>query len=101
LSICRLRRVDGIARVSGEEAQADGGGAENLAVLGAIDNSRCYERGLLQLFIDHDAPPPWLRAPSDPMDERGVVSVSRAPGLGLEIDFDYIAASTVSAGEGA
>ena len=33
----------------------------------------------------YDAPPPWLNAPVDPMDDEGDVHISPEPGLGLNI----------------
>ena len=49
-----------------------------------------YERGLLHPFIDHDQPAPWLNKLVDPMDDEGYVHVSQEPGLGMDINFDYI-----------
>ena len=47
-------------------------------------------RGLLHPFIDYDEVPPWLNSPVDPMDEAGDVHVSQLPGLGWDINWDYI-----------
>ena len=49
-----------------------------------------YERGLLHPFIDYETPPPWLNTIPDPMDNEGFVHVSQEPGLGWDINFDYI-----------
>ena len=54
-----------------------------------------YERGLLHPFVDYDATPEWLNAPVDPMDANGMVHVSELPGLGQDINWDYIKAHTV------
>ena len=54
-----------------------------------------YERGLLHPFVDYDAVPPWLNESVDPMDAEGNVSVSQLPGLGMNINFDYIRANAV------
>jgi L-alanine-DL-glutamate epimerase-like enolase superfamily enzyme len=54
-----------------------------------------YERGLLHPFIDYDQPKPWLKTLEDPMDAEGYVHVSQLPGLGLDINFDYIKANVV------
>jgi L-alanine-DL-glutamate epimerase-like enolase superfamily enzyme len=45
---------------------------------------------LLHPFVDYDQTPAWLNAPVDPMDEQGNVRVSELPGLGMQINFDYI-----------
>ena len=34
--------------------------------------------------------PPWLNAPTDPMDEQGMVHVPQVPGLGWDFNWDYI-----------
>ena len=57
--------------------------------------SKYYERGLLHPFIDYDEVPVWLNSPLDPMDEEGYVHVSDRPGLGLDINWDYIEAHRV------
>ena len=49
-----------------------------------------YERGLLHPFIDHEAVPAWLNKRDDPMDNEGYVYVSQDPGLGQDINWDYI-----------
>ena len=38
----------------------------------------------------YDQTPPYLEAPSDPMDADGFVTVPTAPGLGYRLDWDYI-----------
>jgi L-alanine-DL-glutamate epimerase-like enolase superfamily enzyme len=69
------------------------GGVGNLHVLCAMGIAgEYYERGLLHPMLDYETPPPWLKEPVDPMDDDGLVHVSPKPGLGMEIDFDYVAA---------
>jgi len=71
-------------------------GAGNLHVLGAMGiPGKYYERGLLHPFIDYDKPDPWLKEIIDPLDDEGYVHLPQKPGLGLEIDFDYINDNTV------
>jgi len=66
-------------------------GAGNLHALGAMGiPGEYYERGLLHPFLDYEKPDPWLKEIIDPLDEDGCVRVPQKPGLGLEIDFDYI-----------
>ena len=70
------------------------GGVGNLHVLGAMYlPGLYYERGLLHPFIDYDVPPPWLNALVDPMDEEDFVHISPDPGLGYDINLDYINAN--------
>ncbi|MEN9616953.1 MAG: hypothetical protein RL022_2375 [Chloroflexota bacterium] len=71
-------------------------GAGNLHALCAMAwPGKYYERGLLHPFIDYERPPQWLRTIDDPMDDEGYVHVSSRPGLGQDIDWDYIAAHEV------
>jgi len=49
-----------------------------------------YERGLLHPEIEYEAQPPWLNEPIDPMDADGMVKIPQRPGLGYDIDWDYI-----------
>ena len=68
-----------------------GGGGGNLRVLGSmVSPGLDYERGLLHPFIDHDETPAWLNKPIDPMDNEGMVHISQDPGLGYDINWDYI-----------
>ena len=71
-------------------------GSGNLHALCAMSiPGQYYERGLLHPFVDYEKPKPWLKTLEDPMDQDGYVSVSQKPGLGQEIDFDYIKANLV------
>jgi L-alanine-DL-glutamate epimerase-like enolase superfamily enzyme len=66
-------------------------GVGNLHALGAmVTQGMYYERGLLHPFVDYDVPPPWLNELVDPMDDEGFVHISQNPGLGLNINWDYI-----------
>ena len=80
----------------GVRMEVHGGGPGNLHALCAMGfPGQYYERGLLHPFIDYDAVPPWLNELPDPMDDQGFVHVSEKPGLGLDINFDYIDANLV------
>jgi L-alanine-DL-glutamate epimerase-like enolase superfamily enzyme len=73
-----------------------GGGPGNLSALCAMGIAgEYYERGLLHPFLDYDATPPWLNAPTDPMDEHGLVHVPQIPGLGWDLNWDYIKDNTL------
>jgi L-alanine-DL-glutamate epimerase-like enolase superfamily enzyme len=73
-----------------------GNGAANLTVVAAIKNCRWYERGLLHPFLDYDEAPAYLNTLPDPMDAEGYVHLSQKPGLGEDINFDYIESNTVT-----
>ncbi|MDE2810034.1 MAG: enolase, partial [Gemmatimonadota bacterium] len=53
-------------------------------------NGEFYERGLLHPFIDFDQPAPWLHEHGELMDDQGFVHVPQRPGLGMNINWDYI-----------
>jgi L-alanine-DL-glutamate epimerase-like enolase superfamily enzyme len=76
--------------------EVHGGGAGNLQVLCAMGiPGEMYERGLLHPFLDHDQPAPWLNEIVDPLDDEGYVHVSQRPGLGEDINFDYVQANLI------
>lgn len=83
-------KVIHVAEALGMDCEIHGGNPGNLALCGAMKNGRWYERGLLHPFLDHDEPPEYLHEISDPMDAEGLVHMPRLPGLGENINFDYI-----------
>lgn len=83
-----------LAEAFGMDCEMHGGGAGTLAVLGAVSNSRWYERGLLHPHYDFDAVPPHLLRAIDPVDAEGYVRLSEEPGLGEAYDLEYIEAET-------
>ena len=71
--------------------EVHGGGSGNLHVLGAMGiPGEFYERGLLHPFIDYDEIEPWLNSKIDDLDDEGYVHMPQTPGLGEDINFDYI-----------
>jgi L-alanine-DL-glutamate epimerase-like enolase superfamily enzyme len=94
--ITPLLKIAHLAESHGMAMEVHGGGAANLQVLCTMGiPGRFYERGLLHPHADYEKPRPWLRALADPMDAQGFVHVSALPGLGLDIDFDYITANEI------
>jgi L-alanine-DL-glutamate epimerase-like enolase superfamily enzyme len=89
-------KVAHLAESFNMDCEIHGGGAGNLAVLGAMHNARWYERGLLHPFIDHDAVPEYLNSIVDPMDDDGNIPMPTLPGLGEDINFDYIEDNVIS-----
>jgi len=89
--ITPLVKIAHLAESFGMHMEVHGGGVGNLHVLCAMATPGLYyERGLLHPFIDYDATPAWLNAPVDPMDSEGNVHVSQLPGLGMDLNVDYI-----------
>jgi L-alanine-DL-glutamate epimerase-like enolase superfamily enzyme len=81
----------------GQQCEIHVGGFGNLAALGATSEETCeyYERGLTLPGVDRDATPPYLHSPCDPMDDEGYVHIPQGPGLGIELNWDYIDANRV------
>ena len=79
-----------IAEGFGMSCEVHGTGTGNLAICAAIPNTSYYERGLLHPFLDYDRPPAYLRRIDDEMDGDGLVRLRDEPGLGQDIDLDYI-----------
>ncbi len=73
-----------------------GGGPGNLAALCAMNiPGEFYERGLLHPFVDYEQPPPHLNSIADPLDDAGSVTVSDEPGLGWDVNWDWVEANRV------
>lgn len=81
-----------LAEAHGLSIEMHHGGPATLQVLAAMTiPGRFYERGLLHPELDHEIPPPWFTAVTDPMDADGFVAVPAGPGIGWPIDHDYLA----------
>lgn len=89
-------KVAHLAESFNMDCEIHGGGSGNLAVIGGISNTHWYERGLLHPFIDYDEVPAHLNSIVDPMDEDGYVPMPTLPGLGEDINFEYISEHTIS-----
>ena len=89
--ITPLMKIVHLCESFGVRMEVHGGGPGNLHVLCAMGiTGEFYERGLLHPFIDYDEVPPWFNSQPDPMDEEGYVHVSDEPGLGWDINWDYV-----------
>ncbi|MCZ6678428.1 MAG: enolase, partial [Candidatus Poribacteria bacterium] len=96
--ITPLMKIVHLCESFGVRMEVHGGGPGNLHVLCAMGiPGEYYERGLLHPFLDYEAQTPWLNAIVDPLDDEGYVHVSEKPGLGLDINFDYIRAHALEA----
>ena len=96
--ITALMKIAHLAEAFGMAMEVHGGGAGNLQALGAMAiPGELYERGLLHPFVDYEEPEPWLHSRVDPMDDEGYVHLPDRPGLGHDIDFDYIREHTIDA----
>src|SRR2546428_75195 len=98
--ITPLVKIAHLAEAFGMNMEVPGGGGGNLHVLCAMATPGLYyEPGLLHPSVDYDAPPSWLKESVDPMDDEGYVHVSQKPGLGMDINFDYISDNRVGSRE--
>ncbi len=78
----------------GMRATIHGGWWGNMQIYASTDadTTEYFERGLFAPGLDeeYEKPPPYLKELCDPMDGEGNVLVPRKPGLGFELDWDYI-----------
>ena len=75
--------------------EVHGTGASNLSVALAVPNTSFYERGLLHPFIDYEAPKEYQNRIDDEMDADGYVHGREEPGLGQDLNWEYIDANLV------
>ena len=96
--ITPLMKLAHLCEAHGMAMEVHGNGAANLHALCAMAiPGEYYERGLLHPFVDYEKPKPWLNSIDDPLDADGCVRVSQQPGLGQDINFDYIHANLLTA----
>jgi L-alanine-DL-glutamate epimerase-like enolase superfamily enzyme len=86
-----------LAEAFGMNCEVHASHAGNLTLCAVQRNGRWFERGLLHPFVDYDRPPQYLNNIWDPMDNEGYVHLSDAPGLGFDLNLDYIKANEVKA----
>jgi L-alanine-DL-glutamate epimerase-like enolase superfamily enzyme len=79
-----------LAECFGMNCEIHGSGPGNLTLCAAQKNGTWYERGLLHPFIEYDEVPEYLNARADAMDAEGYVHLPQIPGLGDDINFEYI-----------
>ncbi len=95
--ITPMMKIVHLAESFNIQMESHGPDVANLHVLCAMSvPGEYHERGLLHPFIDYDTPPVWLHSLGDPMDDEGYVHISDRPGIGLDINFDYIRDNLVS-----
>jgi len=78
----------------GLDAEIHGGGPAHRHVMASIRNTNYYELGLVVPGVKHTKPPvykdPRLLDELDSIDEHGCVTVPEGPGLGAEIDWEWV-----------
>jgi len=90
--ITGVRKTVDMYEALGMKCEIHVGGFGNAQILAATSADICeyFERGLLKLDMVDTPPPPYLTAPCDPMDKQGFVQLPDGPGLGFELNWDYI-----------
>ena len=90
--ITGARKTAVVCEAYGIRCEIHMAGWGNLQVLGATseDTSEYYEKGLMAPGVDIDAPHPYLRDTCDRIDADGYVHLPASPGMGYEIQWDYI-----------
>ena len=81
-----------LCQLHGLKCELHFGGHAHLQLLGAAPEATClyYERGLLRPGLDDPLAAPYLNGVPDPLDDEGNVIISQQPGLGLDLNWDYI-----------
>ena len=85
-------------RSFGLDVEFHGGGLAHRHCIAAIRNTNSYELGLLHPLISQTKPPIYPSEFTDELqniDSNGHVAVPQGPGLGVELDWDYIASHRV------
>lgn len=87
-----VRKMAAVCEAYGVRCELHMSGFGNLQALGAIseDISEYYERGLEAPGLDYEACPPYWKEICDPLDSEGYVRLPQEPGLGYQINWDYI-----------
>jgi L-alanine-DL-glutamate epimerase-like enolase superfamily enzyme len=93
--ITPVLKVLHLAESFGMDCEIHGNGSASLALLGASDASRFYERGLLHPHVDFDLVPPHLHSVVDALDEDGTVALPTLPGLGDDWNLEHISTHVV------
>ena len=89
--ITPVMKIAHLCEAFGVRLEIHSPGAGNLQCLAAMGiPGEYYERGLLHPFLDYEAQAPWLHQVDDPLDQEGYVHISPHPGLGQDINWDYI-----------
>lgn len=81
-----------VCEAYGVKCEVHMSGIGNLHVIASCPEDTCewYERGLLAPGVDYDAKPAYLNASLDALDPDGYVTLPTRPGLGYDINWDYI-----------
>ncbi len=94
--ITHIMKTAHLCEAFGLRLELHGGGAGTLHTLAAMPiPGEYYEHGLLHPHLDFDGESPWLRTPIDRVEPDGQITLPQRPGLGLDIDWDFIGANVL------
>ena len=90
--ITGVKKTVNVCEAFGYRCEIHMSGIGNLHIMGSTSEDTCeyYERGLLAPGVDYDAPLEYLNTPLDAMDTEGYVHLPQRPGLGYDLNWDYI-----------
>jgi len=90
--ITAVKKTVAVCEAFGVKCEVHMSGFANLQVLGSTSEDTCewYEKGLLAPGVDYDAPLGYVKQNCDPIDSEGYVHMPTLPGLGYDIDWDFI-----------
>ncbi len=91
--ITGVMKIAHAAEGFGLDVELHGGGLAHRHCLAAIRNTNYYELGLVHPQIKQTKPPIYPAEFTDELaniDDKGQVSIPQGPGLGVEIDWEYI-----------
>lgn len=94
--ITGVMKIAALAEAHGLDVELHGGGLAHRHIMSTLRNANYYELGLVHPLVADTKPPiyserRWLDE-LDSVDANGCVEVPDGPGLGVEIDHDFIAA---------
>ena len=92
--ITGVMKIAALAEAHGLDVELHGGGLAHRHIMASLRNTNYYELGLVHPDVQHTKAPiyperRWLDE-LDSVDAAGCVAVPERPGLGVELDWDYI-----------
>ena len=92
--ITGVMKIAALAEAHGLDVELHGGGLAHRHIMASLRNTNYYELGLVHPNVPNNKAPiyperRWLDE-LDSVDANGCVAVPEGPGLGVELDWDYI-----------
>lgn len=92
--ITGVMKIAAMAESHGLDVELHGGGLAHRHIMATLRNANYYELGLVHPLVNDTKPAfyserRWLDE-LDSVDENGCVEVPEGPGLGVEVDWDWV-----------